>query len=271
MGTEPIDRVEEHLTRIADRGYTIVPEVFDADTACDLIGALDRIESDRGIVASDNSFEGRSTVRVYNLLAHGPRFEAIPVRPEILRIVEGVLDAGCLVSSLSSIAIGAGETAQPIHADDQVLPLPKPHVATICNTMWALTDFTEANGATRVIPGSHRWEQSPTYGTHYDSEPAEMPRGSVLVWHGSLWHGGGANRTAERRYGIAMNYCAGWIRQQENQQLGLSIDTVRGFEPRLRELCGFGTYQLLIGHIEKQTPSQRFFDADGSTSLFDAT
>ena len=113
--------------------------------------------------------------------------------------------------------LDAGETPQPIHADDQMIPLAKPHVATVCNTMWALTDFTEANGATRIIPGSHLRDHSPIYGRHYDSIAAEMRRGSVLVWHGSLWHGGGANRTHTRRVGIAMNYCAGWIRQQENQ------------------------------------------------------
>ena len=82
-----------------------------------------------------------------------------------------------------------------------------------------------------------------------------MARGSVLVWHGSLWHGGGANTTAERRVGIAMNYCAGYIRQQENQQLGLPVDTVRAFPPRLQELVGFGIYRGLIGHIDKQVPA----------------
>ena len=90
--------------------------------------------------------------------------------------------------------------------------------------MWALTDFTEANGATRIVPGSHLLDHSPNYGQDYDSIPAEMAKGSVLVWHGSLWHGGGANSTDERRVGIAMNYCAGYIRQQENQQLGIPLD-----------------------------------------------
>ena len=139
----------------------------------------------------------------------------------MLPVVERVLDPGCLVSSLSSISIDPGETAQPIHADDQLIPLDKPHAPTVCNSMWALTDFTEANGATRIIPGSHLADASPDYGAPYDSIAAEMPKGSVLVWHGSLWHGGGANTTDERRVGIAMNYCAGWIRQQENQQLGI--------------------------------------------------
>ena len=119
----------------------------------------------------------------------------MPVHPRVLPVVEGVLDRGCLISSLSSIAIDPGETAQPIHADDQLMPIPKPHPPTVCNTMWALTDFTEANGATRIIPGSHLADHSPEYGAEYESVPAEMAAGSVLVWHGSLWHGGGANRT----------------------------------------------------------------------------
>ena len=79
-----------------------------------------------------------------------------------------------------------------------------------------------------------------------------MTKGSVLIWHGSLWHGGGANATDERRVGIAMNYCAGWIRQQENQQLGLTSATVEAFEPRLRQLVGYGVYNMLIGLINKR-------------------
>jgi ectoine hydroxylase-related dioxygenase (phytanoyl-CoA dioxygenase family) len=136
--------------------------------------------------------------------------------------------------------------------------------------MWALTDFTEANGATRVIPGSHLRDHSPTFGEHYESIPAEMPRGSVLVWHGSLWHGGGANSTQQRRVGIAMNYCAGWIRQQENQQLGIPRDVARGFSPRLRELVGYGIYSGLIGHIDKRTPARVLLDdRQGGGMLWD--
>jgi ectoine hydroxylase-related dioxygenase (phytanoyl-CoA dioxygenase family) len=263
--------VDEHLARIDEQGFTVVPDVLDPDAAAALVERLEQLEHALGTVPANNSFEGRSTVRIYNLLAHGPEFEAIPVHPAVLPVVEGVLDPGCLVSSLSSIAIGPDETAQPLHADDQVMPLPRPHVATVCNTMWALTDFTEANGATRLVPGSHRRDHAPDYGRSYDTVAAEMPVGSVLIWHGSLWHGGGANRTDQRRVGLAMNYCAGWIRQQENQQLGLPLETVAGFEPRLQELCGFGTYHHLIGHIDKQTPAQRLLGRAGKASLFDLT
>jgi ectoine hydroxylase-related dioxygenase (phytanoyl-CoA dioxygenase family) len=129
----------------------------------------------------------------------------------------------------------------------------------VCNSIWALTDFTEDNGATRIVPGSHKRDHSPVYGKHYDSIPALMPRGSVMVYDGAMWHGGGANRTAERRVAIAMNYCAGYIRQQENQQLGLALETVRGFSPRLRELAGFSTYNGLLGHIDRRTPNEVFF------------
>jgi ectoine hydroxylase-related dioxygenase (phytanoyl-CoA dioxygenase family) len=120
--------------------------------------------------------------------------------------------------------------------------------------MWALTDFTAENGATRLVPGSHRADSSPELGAHHASIAAEMRRGSVLVFDGSLWHGGGANQTDRRRLGIAMNYCAGWMRQQENQQLGIPLETARGFGDRLRKLCGFGVYRGLLGHIDKCSP-----------------
>jgi ectoine hydroxylase-related dioxygenase (phytanoyl-CoA dioxygenase family) len=261
------DTTDGHLREIDERGYTIVEGAIDPDRVDALVEDLDRLERDLGIVPAANSFEGTRTTRIYNLLTHGPHFEQIPVHPAILPICEGVLDEGLLVSSLSSIAIGPGETPQPVHADDQVLPLPKPHPATVCNTMWALTEFSEENGATRIVPGSHTADHSPDLTRTYDTVPAEMSRGSVLVWHGSLWHGGGANTTSQRRIGIAMNYCAGYIRQQENQQLGLARDVVARFPHRLQELVGYGIYRGLIGHIDKQVPANLLLDSDADPHL----
>jgi ectoine hydroxylase-related dioxygenase (phytanoyl-CoA dioxygenase family) len=250
------DTLAAHAERIDRDGYTILEGVIEPELRDALTDDLVRLERFYGVTPSENGFEGTKTVRIYNLLALGKLYEGIPVHTNVLPVVEGVLDDGCLVSSLSSIAIDPGESAQPIHADDQLIPLTKPHVPTVCNTMWALTDFTEANGATRIIPGSHRRDHSPDFGAPYDSIAAEMPAGSVLVWHGSLWHGGGANTTDERRVGVAMNYCAGWIRQQENQQLGIPRDVAAGFSRRLRQLCGYGVYNGLIGHIDKHSPAE---------------
>jgi ectoine hydroxylase-related dioxygenase (phytanoyl-CoA dioxygenase family) len=238
------DVLAEHVARL------------DRDVHADIV----RLETAHGIEPARNGFEGRATTRVYNLLALGELYHRIPVHPVVLPLMHHLLGPGCLVSSLSSIRIGPGEIAQPIHADDQLMPIPKPHPATTANSMWAITDFTEANGATRIIPGSHLADDSPVYGQHYDSECAEMPSGSILVWHGSLWHGGGANITDDPRLGIAMNYCAGWVRQQENQQLGIPLETLRTFSVELQELCGFGVYRGLIGHIDKRSPAQLFLD-----------
>jgi ectoine hydroxylase-related dioxygenase (phytanoyl-CoA dioxygenase family) len=257
-----------HVERIRCDGYTIVENAIDPALIEALNAALLRLERDLDAKPARNGFEGHRTVRIYNLLAYGAPFEHVPVHDAVLRIVEEILDPGCLISSLSSIAIDPGETAQPIHADDMVIPLDKPHRPIVCNSMWALSDFTTANGATRLVPGSHK-RPNPDYGAAYDTIAAEMPKGSVLIWDGALWHGGGANVTAERRTGIAMNYCAGFIRQQENQQLGLSPQRVKSFAPRLRELIGYGVYKGLIGHIDKQSPAQILGTEDGFTSIWE--
>ncbi len=153
------------------------------------------------------------------------------------------------------------------------MPLAKPHVATVANSMWALTDFTEANGATSVVPGSHLWDHGPDY---FATEPAlpsiaaEMPKGSVLVWHGSTWHGGGANTSDEVRVGVAMNYCADYIRQQENQQLGIPPEIMATFSPQLRQLCGLGMYRGLTGNINKMSPAELLYGDEHQVQLWDA-
>jgi ectoine hydroxylase-related dioxygenase (phytanoyl-CoA dioxygenase family) len=209
VGTNPEAELEVHLRRIAEEGYAVLEGAIELDFVDEINEALLKLERDLGAAPADNLFEGLHTTRVYNLLVHGQTFERIPVHPNVLPVVEGVLDHGLLISSLSSISIGPGEQPQPIHADDQVIPLGRPHVPIICNTMWAITDFTEENGATRLIPGSHHRNQAPNPLERYDTIAAEMPKGSVLVWVGSLWHGGGANLTDQRRVGIAIRSTTG--------------------------------------------------------------
>ena len=259
--------LDAHLSRIAAEGWTVLENAIDPDLVDEIDEDLIRLERELGIVPSDNLFEGLRTTRVYNLLVHGELYQRIPVYPSVLPVVEGVLDPGLLISSLSSIAIGPDEDAQMIHADDQLIPLAKPHAPIICNTMWAITDFTEENGATRLVPGTHLADHNPDPLQHYDSIPAEMSKGSVLVWVGSLWHGGGANRTHSRRVGIAMNYCAGFVRQQENQQLGIPLETARRFPRRLQELCGYSIYNGLVGHIDKQHPGKLLLSTDEDANL----
>lgn len=259
-----------HVERIRRDGFTVVENAIEPGLIEALNAALLRLERELDVKPAMNGFEGHKTVRIYNLLAYGGPFTEVPVHGHVLPIVEQVLDPECLISSLSSIAIDSGEVAQPIHADDMVIPLAKPHIPIVCNSMWALTDFTDANGATRLVPGSHV-KDNPVYGGTYETIPAEMKKGSVLIWDGALWHGGGANCTDKRRTGIAMNYCAGFIRQQENQQLGLKPDLVKTFSPRLQELIGYGVYRGLIGHIDKKSPAQVLGTPDGFRSVWERT
>jgi len=261
-----------HHRALADDGYTIVEGLIKPAFAAELVTEVERLQSELHRTPDNNRFEGNRTTRTYNLLAHGPIWQEVATQPQVLELIEGVLDTEFLVSSLASISIAPGESAQVIHADDQIHPIAKPHVATVCNSMWALTEFTEANGATRVVPGSHRM-QNPDYfedPATIETIPAEMSAGSVLVWHGSTWHGGGANTTAnDVRVGVAMNYCAGFIRQQENQFLGVPPEVVATFSPQLRQLCGFGMYRGLSGNIEKQSPAHLLYGDDPQTQLWD--
>jgi len=265
-----LQALADHLKQIEEQGYTILEDAFPEQLADELNESLLTLEEQLQVKPGANAFEGHQTIRIYNLLAHQDVFQQVPVYPGLLPIIEGVLDPGVLISSLSSIAIDPGEQAQPLHADDTLIGLPRPHPALVCNSMWALTDFTEENGATRIVPGSHKWIEKPEYGAEYDSIPAEMKKGSLLVWNGSLWHGGGANKSSKRRVGVAMNYCAGYIRQQENQQLGIPKEKLMTFSDRLLELVGFGTYRTLIGHIDKQSPAQAVLGRDdGFVSVWD--
>ncbi len=259
--------ITAHAESVIADGYTVVQGAIDPGLCDEIADDLIRLANALGTLPADNAFEGRHTTRIYNLLVHGPVYERIPVHPNVLPIVEQVLDPGLLISSLSSISIGSDESAQPIHADDQLIPLPKPHPPFICNTMWAITDFTEDNGATRLVPGTHLADHSPDVLQHYESIPAVMSKGSVLVWVGSLWHGGGANTTDERRVGIAMNYCAGYIRQQENQQLGIPRHIAQHYPRRLQELVGYSIYNGLIGHIDKQHPGKLLLGTDRPADL----
>ncbi len=262
-----------HAAELDDQGFTVVENLIDDAGIEALMADVHRLEGELDRAPDNNRFEGNRTTRTYNLLAYGEIWQQVPVQPTVAALIQSQLGPEFLISSLASISLAPGETAQVIHADDQVQPLAKPHVPTVCNSMWALTDFTEANGATRVVPGSHRWD-NPDYfddDNPIESVPAEMPKGSVLVWTGSLWHGGGANVTDDEvRVGVAMNYCAGFIRQQENQQLGIPPEVVATFSPELRQMCGFGMYRGLTGNIEKQSPAHLLYGDDPQVQLWDA-
>ena len=149
-----------------------------------------------------------------------------------------------------------GETCQLLHADDGMITLPRPHAPTMATTLWALTDFVRDNGATCFIPGSHKRPAiMPAPEEEGEVVYAEMPAGSVFVMHASLWHGGGANSTADfERYGLSIQYVSGWCRQQQNLMLGTPQEVVASYPRRLQELIGYSMYKNVMGHVNREHP-----------------
>jgi ectoine hydroxylase-related dioxygenase (phytanoyl-CoA dioxygenase family) len=205
-----------------------------------------------GTPSGRNPFEGARTKRVYALFAKTRALDAAATHPLVLGVLDAVLHHYQL-SAPTGIEIGPGEVAQIIHHDDAIYPLPRPHGEVVLNTMWALDDFTEANGATRIIPGSHRWMAEQPDATT-PTVAAEMPAGSVLFYLGTVWHGGGANTTDRARLGVILEYVASWLRPQENHFLGVPLDIVRQLPERLQELLGYNIRPPFMGYVDGRHP-----------------
>jgi ectoine hydroxylase-related dioxygenase (phytanoyl-CoA dioxygenase family) len=254
------------LAALEQDGYAVLEAVIDPDLVAALLETIDRVMVDATIPFGTNAFLGLHTRRIFNLLARDPLFARVPLHPAVLPLVEQVLDPQCLLSSLTAIEMHPGQEAQPLHADDGSIALPRPHPPVVCVALWALTDFDHENGATRLVPGSHRRERRPAKGEQDDCVEAEMPAGSVLLYDGSLWHGGGTNASSDRRVGIAVNHCAGFLRQEENQLLAVPRDLAATFPRRLQEMLGYGVYRGLMGHVDQQDPGV-LLDPDVPTDM----
>ncbi|MBI2168193.1 MAG: phytanoyl-CoA dioxygenase family protein [Actinobacteria bacterium] len=246
--------LSESLAAIEETGYVVLSDVVPMALFDDLEAALAPLLE--ASPTGRNDFEGERTKRIGALLAKGEVFQAVAANDGVLDLVEAVLGPNIQVSIIQAIQILPGENAQGLHTDDALYPLPHPHPPVVFNTMWAIDDFTEANGATRLIPGSHRWDEplSRLERGDYEVVAAEMPRGSVLAWLGNLWHEGGANTTERPRLGITMNYNQAWIRQQENQYLALPPEVVEAFPERLQRLVGWDIHPPFIGNVDGRNP-----------------
>ncbi len=242
---------EQIATRMAQDGYVIVTDMMsdaDVQTArADLHRVLETTKTGR------NAFEGYSTQRVYALFAKTRTFDQAATHPLLLDVLDRVLGHYQL-SAPVGIRIGPGEKAQILHCDDAIYPLTKPHPPVVVNTMWPLDEFTEENGATRFVPGSHRWEPG-RHPTEADLVAmAAMTPGSAMFYLGSLWHGGGANQTGKPRLGVILEYAAAWLRPQENHCLAVPRDTVSRLPERLQELLGYNIYPPFVGYVDGSHP-----------------
>ena len=249
------DRIQHHLSEIAEQGFTFVEDAIEPELLEQLRDTIREVARERETAPRGNPAEGYATHRNYNLLAKADVFQRMPVHPSVLPIVEGVLDEGCLLSGMTAIDIGPGERPQPLHPDDICASVPRPHPPLMCVSMWALTDFTAENGATRFVPGTHKRDHAPDYTTEYETLPAEMKAGTVMIFDGALWHGGGANTSADDwRLGVNVQYCQGWMRTQQNHYLGVPPERLASMPERLLALLGMNLYKGIMGHVDGQSP-----------------
>jgi hypothetical protein len=200
-----------------------------------------------------DDFSGNHTKRTGSLIARSPACRELVMHPVALGAARAFLGhaTNFQLHLTQAIAIGAGESAQPIHRDQwafDFFPFPAGYEVQ-CNTIWAQTDFTEANGATRVVVGSNRAEDKLAF-TTADSEPAEMERGSVLIYSGSVYHGGGANQTESTRVGLNITHNVAWLRQEENQYLSVPREIASTLPTELLRLMGYDRGAYALGYID---------------------
>jgi ectoine hydroxylase-related dioxygenase (phytanoyl-CoA dioxygenase family) len=200
-----------------------------------------------------DDFSGNRTRRTGALIARSASSRELIQHPLALATTQLVLSQATnfQLHLTQAIVIGPGETAQPLHRDQwafDFFPFPKGYEVQ-CNTIWAQTDFTEANGATRVVPGSNRADDGVRYPPS-DTEPAEMERGSALFYSGSVYHGGGANETDGTRIGLNITYNVAWLRQEENQYLSVPREVAETLPTELLRLMGYDRGAYALGYID---------------------
>lgn len=226
-------------------GCLVIHDVASAE-ATEALRAEMSSPMDAAVVTDDSpeDFYPGNTRRAISLAYHSPTARGFIMNPDVEAMCERHLGPHCDRHQLhvtAALEIGPGAREQVLHREEDqfpFFPLPRPNL--ILATMWAISDFTKDNGATNLVPGSHRWEEdrSPT-----DDEivAAEMPAGSVLCWLGGTLHGAGANVTVDMwRYGVILSYSLSWLRQEENQHLSIPLADVFTFPEPLIDRLGFG-------------------------------
>jgi ectoine hydroxylase-related dioxygenase (phytanoyl-CoA dioxygenase family) len=252
--------VDHHAARIAADGYTIINDFMDAGALAEARATLDMFS---GRHRGRNDFEGFLTERVYTLVARGKVFERAAEDPRVMAIVGRFLQPGFLLTASQSICIHPGETAQNLHTDDGFYRIPRPRPAISFTLIAAIDAFTQANGATEILPRSHLWGD-PEPGT-WRTDPRlpqpqpvalEIPAGAAFIFPGTLIHRGGANRTDRSRLAFTNQYCEPWARPQENFFLSIPKAQVRQMSPQLQALLGYEVWPPFMGMVTGSHPAK---------------
>lgn len=232
-----MDTVEE----VRSHGVAVFADAVEADVVCSAraqLAEVARAECDAGTAlledgsASDGRYLAGVNQRIVGLLGKGDAFCQLAVAPAVLEVVRTLLDDDAvLLSSMTANVANFGGMAMTLHTDQGFVPPDTPYPVLV-NAIWPLVDFTEANGATRVVPGSHRDRRCG------DSVAVEAPAGSVIVLDGRTVHGTGRNTTETPRPAVIVTYCRPWVRPFANHLLELTPAAFAGMSRELRDLLG---------------------------------
>ncbi|WP_155060341.1 phytanoyl-CoA dioxygenase family protein [Streptomyces blattellae] len=249
--TVPDEVVDADFAAVERDGYVILEDLL-TESECEEIRSAVTPLLDR---TGRNTFEGERTQRVYSVLNKTRACDRLVDHPRVLALLDRLLMPNYLLSQLQVINIQPGESAQLLHPDDGMYPVPRPRPPLSAATVWAIDAFTEDNGATVVLPGSQRWgDRRPADG---DARvKAVMPPGSCVFFVGTLWHGGGANASDRARLAVTAQYCEPWLRPQEAFTLSTTPDTVRAVSEDLRRMLGYSIHPPFLGMVDGMHPKR---------------
>ena len=255
LQTLPITTPAEEILEVIKRdGALIVSDVLTPSEVSTLREELTPYIDATG--AGTDEFAGVSTTRTGALVARSPMVRDMVTHPDLLALAKGFLDPYCMRFQLhltQIIRLKPGQGKQQIHRDRWAWGKYLEGVEPQLNTIWALSDFTEENGATQVVPGSVTWPDD-RKATPEEICQAVMPAGSLLLYTGSVFHGGGQNRSESDRIGINITYSLGWLRQEENQYLSCPPDIAKDFSPQLQDLLGYTIGSYALGYYTPPLP-----------------
>ncbi|CAA0091442.1 putative protein [Zhongshania aliphaticivorans] len=247
------DVLQKTLQTLDKNGYVIIPDVLSEQTLAEIKAAVEPMLNETG----RNYFEGENTQRIYSVIAKTFACNDLVDHPLIMALLDSLFNPGYLLSQLQVINILPGEKQQPIHTDDAFYLIPRPRQPLGAATVWAINDFTADNGGTIVIPGSHQWgEEQPTQAQLQEQINCEMKAGSVVFFLGTLWHGGGANCSDQRRLAVTAQYCEGFCRSQENFSLSIPKDRVAKCSEDIKRLLGYSIFGPFMGMVDGKHPKR---------------
>jgi len=250
--------IESHLHDLAVDGFTILHDAIDPNFRIRLLNRIREMEEKTlPPLEEGQSDEDCSFYRTGGLIETDPLFWDIPIDPEVTPIIEGMLGPDFLLSQVSAIDVKPKtENLQPLHPDDALIPLVRPHPVPIgCTAMWCITDFRHETGGTRILPGSHKLE---SIGTDWSADTAdEIPgiiqpdvkAGGIILFDHATFHGASSNYSEDWRLGIQCSYHAGWIRPYNNWFHMIPRAEVAKYPERLADLLGYKTFNGAIGTI----------------------